>query len=102
MKNCLACGMPLEKSEDFAKGDENSDFCHYCVNEDGTVKECGEIFEGGVNFFLTTLGDDRELAERICRKNMTGLPYWQGKDCECLQGDVASDEEFAAAMQKLG
>jgi len=102
MKNCSTCGMPLEKPEDFVQGDENSEFCQYCVKEDGTVKSCTDIFEGGVEFFLSTLGDDRGLAERLCRKNMNRLPYWQDEACECLQGAVASDEEFAAAMEKLG
>jgi hypothetical protein len=94
--------MPLVKPEDFAKGDENSEFCHFCANTDGSVRTCDEIFEGGVKFFLTSLGDDRALAEKVCRKNMAGLPYWQGKDCACLKGEAATDEEFAAAMQKLG
>jgi hypothetical protein len=102
MKYCAACSMPLTKPEDFAQGDESSDFCLYCVNQDGTVRTCEEIFEGGVNFFLKTLGDDRAMAEKICRKNMQNLPYWQGKDCACLQGEAATDEEFSAAMQKLG
>lgn len=103
MKNCFACGMPLEKKEDFAKGDENSDFCVYCTKEDGSVKSCEEIFEGGVGFFIQALGnDDRQLAERITRKNMLSLPYWKDKDCQCLKGDVAADEEFQEAFAKLG
>lgn len=101
MKECSACGMPLTKKEDFALGDENSSFCLYCVNPDGSLKTCEEIFKGGVEFFLGALGGDREMAEKITRKNMLSLPSWQGKDCEVLKGELASDEEFAAAMAKL-
>ncbi|NTV40746.1 MAG: AraC family transcriptional regulator [Candidatus Moranbacteria bacterium] len=100
-KYCQACGMPLEKKEDFAGGDENSDFCLYCAGEDGNVKSCEEIFEGGVQYFMSQIGNDRQLAEKITRKNMSRLPHWQGKDCEILKGEMATDEEFAEVMKKL-
>jgi hypothetical protein len=93
--------MPLTKIEDFAKGDEHSNFCLYCVNEDGSVKSCEEIFEGGVQYFLSQIVDDRNMAEKITRKNMSGLPYWQGKNQEILRGDMATDEEFAEVMKNL-
>lgn len=93
--------MPLIKKEDFAGGDENANFCLYCANADGNVKTCEEIFEGGVQFFLSQIGSDRKMAEKITRKNMSGLPYWQGKNCEILKGETATDEEFAEAMKKL-
>jgi hypothetical protein len=100
-KFCQTCGMPLNKKEDFALGDENSNFCLYCTNADGSVKTCEEIFEGGVNYFMTQIGDNRPLAEKITRKNMGGLPYWQDKNCEILKGETATDEEFAEVMKKL-
>ncbi len=100
-KFCEACGMPLNKKEDFAGGDENSKFCHYCVNAEGSVKSCEEIFEGGVQYFLSQLGDDRIMAEKITRKNMSKQPYWQGKDCPVLKGEMATDEEFAEVLKKI-
>ncbi len=101
-KYCQACGMPLEKKEDFAGGDENSQFCLYCVDEKGQVKSGEEIFEGGVQFFMSQLGGDRQLAEKVTRKNMKMLPYWQKQECPFLLGEVASDEEFGEALSKLG
>lgn len=41
-------------------------------------------------------GADRDLAERLVRKNMLQLPYRK-----VLSGAVASDEEFNEAMEKL-
>ncbi len=99
---CQACGMPLTKKEDFAGGDENSGFCHFCVNVDGSVKSCEDVFEGGVQYFISYLRNDRKVAEKITRKNMCEQPYWQGKDCSILQGETATDEEFADIMKKLG
>jgi len=101
MKNCATCGMPLKKKEDFALSDENSQFCAYCVNPDGSVKSGEEIFNGGVQFFLGALGGEKKFAERITRKNMSQLPYWQEHAFESLKGDMATDEEFQLAMSKL-
>lgn len=94
--------MPLTKKEDFANGDTESKFCLYCVNPDGSVKSCDEIFEGGVQFFMSQLGGDREMAEKITRKNMNSQPYWKDKNCEILKGKEATDEEFSEALKKLG
>jgi hypothetical protein len=100
-KYCEACGMPMSKKEDFASGDEDSTFCLYCVNADGSVKTCEEIFEGGVQFFMGKLGVDRKMAEKATRKNMNMQSYWQGKDCAILKGEEATDEEFAEVLKKL-
>ncbi|MCK9393512.1 MAG: zinc ribbon domain-containing protein [Candidatus Paceibacterota bacterium] len=101
-KYCQACGMPLTKKEDFANGDENSNFCLYCVNEDGSVKSCEDIFEGGVQYFMSQLGDDRALAEKMVRKNMSQLPYWKDKNCDIMNGEMATDEEFAEVLKRIG
>ncbi len=98
---CVACGMPLQKKEDFAGGDENCDFCIYCANADGTIKKCQEIFDGGVEFFRTVLRLDKEEAERATRKNMKTLAYWKGEKCACLAGEEMDDKEFAGLLQKL-
>lgn len=103
MKICIACGMPLENIEDIGTETSEGIFCKYCINEDKSVKTCEEIFDGGINFFLATLtGLDKSLAERAVRKNMNLLPYWKGKDNECLKGDEATDEEFQKIISKLG
>jgi len=102
MTHCEACGMPMMKPEDYALGDTTSQFCGYCTNEDGSVKDCDVIFAGGVKFFMDSTGADQEMAEKVTRKNMNQQSYWQGKDEPILQGAEATDEEFAAAMQKLG
>ena len=50
---------------------------------------------------MSILGNDRIIAEKITRKNMKEQPYWQGKNCEILNGEVATDSEFADAMKKV-
>lgn len=101
MKTCLACGMPLIEKDDFSQGDEKADFCKFCTNQDGSVKSCKEIFEGGVSYFLSNVTKERSLAEKIVRKNMSQLPYWKDKECELLKGEMVSDEEFGEVVKKL-
>jgi len=78
--------MPLTKKEDFAGGNEEMDFCLHCADADGSVHPCEEIFESGVQFFMSAVGADRALAERVTRKNMKGLPHWQGTVDAVLEG----------------
>ncbi len=88
--------MPMEKPEDFGNNDPAAQTCVHCTQTDGSVKSCQEIFEWWVQFFMDSMGADRDLAEKLVRKNMLRLPYWQA-----LSGPVATDEEFDATMQKL-
>ena len=100
--HCIACGMPLNKKEDIGTKTDKGSVCTFCVNSDGSVKSCEEIYEGGVQFFMKSVPEtDRKLAERITRKNMNRLEYWKGKQNKCLKGDEATDEEFRAALNKL-
>ncbi len=70
--------------------------------EDGEVKEPEDIFAGGVAFFVDNATDgDFDLAERLTRRNMLSLEYWQDRPFEELEGPVATEAEFAEAMAKL-
>ncbi len=102
MKTCMACSMPLENTEDIGLDNESGTFCKYCINEDASVKTCVEIFEGGAQYFMGAVpGADRALAERLTRKNMKSLPYWQNQEHECLNGEEASEVEFNEVMSKM-
>lgn len=100
MKTCITCGMPLEGEHADAFGMDTPDgpVCIHDI-ENGQIKKPEDIFEGGVQFFLSLSPDqDRELAERLTRKNMKSLPYWQQRPFDLLEGPEATDEEFQAAM----
>ncbi len=102
MKICISCGMPLDNTENIGAELDDGMVCIHCSTHDGQVKSCEEIFEGGVKFFMQIIPDARrDLAERLTRKNMNRLPYWQHNKADCLNGDEASDEEFAEMMAKL-
>lgn len=102
MKNCISCGMPLTKQEEIGAETEKGLLCTHCVDEKGNIKNCQEIFDGGVEFFMGAIrGTEKKLAEKITRKNMNMQPYWQGIIEKCLQGEEATDEEFQNTLSKL-
>ncbi len=73
---------------------------HDC--EDGEIKEAEDIFASGVAFFADSVAEgDFDLAERLTRRNMLSLPYWQENWFEELSGREATNAEFAEAMAKL-
>lgn len=103
MKTCMTCGMPLEGEHAGDIGMELPEglVCRFDC-ENGAIKSGGEIFMGGVAFFAdAAAGGDRTLAERLTRRNMKALPYWQAHPFGELDGEAASDQEFSDAMARL-
>lgn len=103
MTACITCGMPFEGDHVNDVGLETSEgpICIYDV-QDGNIKNPEEIFEGGVQFFLRdAVPGNRDLAERLTRKNMRSLVYWQTHPFAELSGAVATDQEFGEALAKL-
>ena len=75
--------------------------CTFCSVGD-KLKAGDDIFEGGVQFFLGTVAcGDLELAQRLTRKNMNSLPYWQEHPFDGLEGPEATDEEFQEVLMKF-
>ena len=100
---CAACSMPLEKKEDIKLVIGEDSFCKYCVDKNGKLKSAEQIFRGGVSFFMHTVeGTPLDLAERITRRNMKSLAYWQKNKPTCLEGSEATNEEYTEAMKQLG
>ena len=100
---CVACGMPLTKPDDFGNKNTHSKTCIHCTRPDGQVKSCDEVFAGGLVFFQNAFGVKEDLAKRLTRKNMQLQHYGQTiwKNCACLQGSMASDDEWSAMLSKL-
>ena len=102
MKFCAACSMPLDTEDVIGVETDNESFCIHCVNADKEVKPCEEIFEGGVQFFMSLDSSvTRNFAEKLVRKNMRQLFYWQNRVDLCLSGETATDEEFQSILSKL-
>ena len=79
MKNCIACGMPMNKAADFAMSDERKDYCVHCARPDGSMQSFEEKKESMTNFIIKTQGLAHEAAESAALSMMKKFPAW--KDC---------------------
>ena len=82
MKTCIACGMPMEKKEDFAAGDERKDYCQYCARPDGSMQSFEEKKAGLTGFIVKTRGLALEAAESAALSMMKKLPAWKDRFAE--------------------
>ena len=79
IKNCMSCGMPMAKPEDFGGGNPENLYCVYCSNPDGSLKSYKEVFEGMVNFMVSSQKMDRKTAESAVKERMSSMPAWNGR-----------------------
>ena len=99
---CISCGMPLKKEDNIAKKIDLGSICEFCIDKNGEIKSCQEVFDAGVMFFTHALPDiEKDLAKSVTRKNMLNQPLWQNSTEECLKGDIATDEQFTKVLEEL-
>ena len=79
VKTCMSCGMPVTRLEDFGGGNPENLYCVYCSNRDGSLKSHKEVFEGMVNFMMTSQKMGRETAESAGKERMAKMPAWSGR-----------------------
>jgi hypothetical protein len=79
MKTCIACGMPMEKPEEFATGDTTKNYCVHCSRPDGSMQTYEEKLDSMSRFIVKTQGFDEEAARHAARELMAKLPAWQGR-----------------------
>jgi len=78
-KNCLSCGMPMSKPEDFGGGNPENLYCVHCSNPDGSLKSYKEVSQGMTSFMMQSQNMDRETAEKAARDYMSKMPAWSSK-----------------------
>lgn len=66
-KNCVVCGMPLVKAEDYPEGDATKDYCKYCGTKDG-LKSYPEILKGMTGFVMQSQGKEEAEASQIAKQ----------------------------------
>ena len=76
------------KAEDFGGGDPANLYCVHCSNPEGSLKSQAEVFEGMVNFMMTSQKMDRGTAEGAAREYMSKMPAWGGSICKDTGGHI--------------
>lgn len=77
MKSCIACGMPMERVEDYPGGDEKKDYCRHCARPDGSLRSYDEAVYGMSQWMIRTQGLDEKVARKMAIETMSRLPAWQ-------------------------
>ncbi len=77
MKQCIACGMPMEKAEDFAMNDTGKDYCRYCACPDGTMQTYEEKLLSMTGYIVKTQGLDESAAKSAAKSMLSKLPAWK-------------------------
>jgi len=86
---------------DFGGKNEDCSTCSRCTNVDGSIKECEEIFENSVVFFMDRAEVPRQVAKKLARKGLLSLSMWDIADNKCLEGEIASNDEFVTAISSI-
>ncbi len=81
-KTCIACGMPMQKPEDFAMSDESKTYCRHCMREDGTMQSYEEKVASMTQFVVKTQGFAPEAARVSVIEMLAKLPAWKEKQHE--------------------
>ncbi len=76
-KICIACGMPMEKVEDFALSDSTKDYCVHCTRPDGLMQSYEEKLDSLSRFIVKTQGFDINTARNTAENMMKKLPAWK-------------------------
>lgn len=77
MKKCICCGMPMNKKNDFAMGDESKDYCVYCAKEDGSMKSFDEAVDGMAEYMSESEKIDKNFARKKVLEYMKSMPAWK-------------------------
>ncbi|WFN34218.1 VOC family protein [Methanogenium sp. S4BF] len=78
-RQCMSCGMPMSKPDDFGGGNPANPCCAHCTHEDGSLKSYDDIFEGMVQFMMTSYHLERDAAEEKVRAYLAGMPAWENR-----------------------
>ncbi len=76
---CISCGMPMTKPEEFAMGDDSKDYCCHCAKADGSMKTYDEVLVGMTGFLVQSQGLDEAAAQGAAKGMMAQLPAWKDR-----------------------
>lgn len=77
-QQCIACGMPMKNTEDFAGGDPTKTYCRFCARPDGSMQNYEEKLASLTTFIVRMQGLDERAARETAKALMVKLPAWSG------------------------
>jgi len=77
---CGSCGMPMEKSEDFALGDATRPYCRYCTDERGQLLSYEQVLATNARFYIESQGVTVAAANELARAMLADMPAWRSRN----------------------
>ncbi|MCO7126947.1 zinc ribbon domain-containing protein [Sporolactobacillus shoreicorticis] len=77
MKQCIACGMPMRKVDDYPLGDTTKNYCKYCARANGSMQSYDEKLASMTEFIIRTQGLDAHVAQKSAAFMISKLPAWK-------------------------
>jgi len=76
-KSCGSCGMPMEKTEDFALSDSSSLYCRYCTDKAGKLLAYDEILQANASYYRESQGMTDQAALKMATDHLKSQPAWK-------------------------
>jgi hypothetical protein len=76
-QSCASCGMPLEKSEDYALGDTSQAYCVYCTDAKGQLLPFEKILKANANYYVESQGITPDAAMKMATDLLKNQPAWK-------------------------
>lgn len=76
-QQCISCGMPMVKPEEFGGEKLGNPSCVYCSDKDGSLKPKNVVREGMIQFWMSREKLDRATAEKRTDDHMAQMPAWK-------------------------
>ena len=78
-KNCLSCGMPMNKLEDFGGNNPANTYCVNCTYKNGSLKSYEEVYAWMVGVIMHMQDMDEEAAGVAAKEYLSRMPAWTGR-----------------------
>ena len=75
--SCSSCGMPMEKTEDFALANSASVFCRYCADDTGKLLPFEQILKSNSDYFKESQGLSEQAAMKMASDLLKSQPAWK-------------------------
>jgi uncharacterized glyoxalase superfamily protein PhnB len=77
-KNCMSCGMPMNKLEDFGGGNPANVYCINCTRKNGSLKSYEEVYDWMVGVIMNVQDMNQEAAGVAAKEYLSRMPAWTG------------------------
>ncbi|MGZ3772692.1 MAG: zinc ribbon domain-containing protein [Pseudobdellovibrionaceae bacterium] len=75
--SCASCGMPMEKSDDFALSKTTSVYCKYCTDEAGNLLPFDKILKANADYFKESQGITEAASIKMAQDLLKSQPAWK-------------------------